>query len=105
MEKFVIKMAEVFKALGDPNRLKIIKLLLLNKDEPLCVADLAKRLGISQPAISQHLKILKNIDVLEPHKVGFRVYYKVDTDLVKTLTGKVEKLLDLAFDDNYYPEE
>ena len=105
MKEFVVQMAEVFKALGDPNRLKIIKLLVINRDKELCVADLAMKLGISQPAVSQHLKILKNIDVLEPHKVGFRVYYKVDVDLMKTLTGEVEKLLDLAFDDNYCPEE
>lgn len=100
MEKFVIHIAEVFKALGDPNRLKIIKLLVSNKDKDLCVADLAKRLGISQPAVSQHLKILKNIDIVEPHKVGFRVYYKVDVDIMNTLTGKVEKLLGLALDDH-----
>ena len=101
---FVIQMAEIFKALGDANRLKIIKLLVLNKDETLCVADLAKQLSISQPAVSQHLKILKNIDVVVPHKVGFHVYYKVDTTMMKTLTGNVEKLLGLAFD-GHRPEE
>ncbi len=104
MEKFVIHMAEVFNALCDTNRLKIIKLLVLNQDKPLCVADLAKRLSISQPAVSQHLKILKNIGVVIPQKVGFYVYYKVDTILMKTLTGNVEKLLGLAFDD-HCPEE
>lgn len=104
MEKFAIQMAEVFKALGDANRLKIIKLLIINKDEELCVAELAQKLGISQPAVSQHLKILKNIDIVMPKKVGFRVYYKVDTTLMKTLTENVEKLLDLAFDD-HRPEE
>jgi ArsR family transcriptional regulator len=100
MGKFVIQMAEIFKALGDTNRLKIIKLLVFNKDETLCVADLAKKLGISQPAVSQHLKILKNIDIVIPHKIGFHVYYKVNTTLMKTLTGDVEKLLGLAFDDH-----
>ncbi|MCK4655209.1 MAG: winged helix-turn-helix transcriptional regulator [Candidatus Cloacimonetes bacterium] len=104
MKEFVVQMAEIFKALGDPNRLKIIKLLVLNQDEPLCVADLAERLGISQPAVSQHLKILRNINVVIPHKVGFHVYYKVDTTLMKTLTGNVEKLLGLAFD-GHRPEE
>ena len=97
--EFVMQLVEIFKALSDPNRLVIIKLLVTAEDKQLCVADLAKILSISQPAVSQHLKILKNVKVLEAEKVGFHVYYKVNMDVMNSLSGKVEKLLKMAHED------
>jgi len=97
--EFIEHIAEVFKALSDPNRLFIIKLLVSVRDKDLCVADLAKALGISQPAVSQHLKILKNVKVLEAEKVGFHVYYKVNLEVMNSLSVKVEKLLKMAHED------
>ena len=60
MEDFVLKMSEVFRALSDPTRLRIIRMLASNMESDLCVVDLAKKVGISQPALSQHIRILKN---------------------------------------------
>ncbi|HHE38215.1 MAG TPA: ArsR family transcriptional regulator [Candidatus Cloacimonetes bacterium] len=97
--EFIEHMAEVFKALSDPNRLIIIKLLVSTGDKDLCVADLAKALGISQPAVSQHLKILKNVKVLESQKIGFHVYYKVNLEIMNSLTEKVDKLLNMAHEE------
>ncbi|MCD4819610.1 MAG: metalloregulator ArsR/SmtB family transcription factor [Candidatus Cloacimonetes bacterium] len=96
MKEFVMEMAEIFKALGDANRLKIVKLLMSAEEKKLCVDDLAKILNISQPAVSQHIKILKNIKVLKPNKVGFYVYYYVDKKVMNSLSEKVGKLLFLA---------
>jgi ArsR family transcriptional regulator len=69
-------MAEVFKALGDPTRLNIIK-LLLSQGGRLCVGMLARKLGISQPAVSQQLKVLKNAGLVEADRMGFHMHYKV----------------------------
>jgi DNA-binding transcriptional ArsR family regulator len=93
----VRKMAEVFKALGDPTRLRIIRMLASNPADTLCVADLADRLGSTQPATSQHIKVLKNVGILDANKVGFRVYYRINTDVTLAYKTEMDELFELAF--------
>jgi ArsR family transcriptional regulator, arsenate/arsenite/antimonite-responsive transcriptional repressor len=78
MRDLVTKMAEIFKALGDPTRLRILRMLASHLEQKLCVGCIAERLGISQPAASQHLKVLKNVGLAEPNREGFRVHYAID---------------------------
>jgi len=59
----------IFKALGEPTRLKIIKLLAHRE---LCVCDLEEILQMSQPRISQHLKVLKQAGLVNERKEGQR---------------------------------
>jgi DNA-binding transcriptional ArsR family regulator/flavodoxin len=73
-------MAGTFKALGDLTRLQIIYLLATDTSETLGVGDLAIRLGISQPAVSQHLKTLKSEGLVESRREGFYIYYTVNCD-------------------------
>ena len=93
----VRKMAEVFKALGEPTRLRIIRMLASNPEDTLCVADLADQLGSTQPAASQHIKVLKNIGILEANKVGFRVYYRINTNVMLAYKADLDELFELAF--------
>jgi len=93
----VRKMAEVFKSLGDPTRLRIIRMLASNPADTLCVADLADRLGSTQPATSQHIKVLKNVGILEANKVGFRVFYRINTKVMLAYKTELDELLELAF--------
>lgn len=58
---------QVFKALGEPTRLKIIRLLA---EKELCVCDLEEIMQISQPRVSQHLKILKQAGLVLERKEG-----------------------------------
>lgn len=97
MKEVVKTMAEVFKALGDPTRLRIIRMLASNMESNLCVADLAKKLGITQPAVSQHIRILKNVGILEPNRKGFRVYYNINTDVLEIYKTNIDELFKLAF--------
>jgi ArsR family transcriptional regulator len=97
MKDIVIQMAEFFKALGEPTRLKIIRLLASNPERSLCVGALAHRLGITQPAVSQHLKVLKNVGLVEPNRDGFRVHYTINTDVLTTYKEKTDELFKLAF--------
>ncbi|MBN1410859.1 MAG: winged helix-turn-helix transcriptional regulator [Spirochaetales bacterium] len=76
MENGVKDAAEVFKALGDATRLKILKEIAVNGNN-LCVMAVAQRLGISQPAVSQHLKVLKNAGLVEAEKQGFHMHYQI----------------------------
>ena len=97
MKDKVRMMAEVFKALGDPTRLRIIKMLASNPDSTLCVADLASKLGVTQPAASQHIRILKHVEILEPKKVGFRTYYYLNPQSLSKYRVNVDELFELAF--------
>ncbi len=97
MEDFVLKMSEVFGALSDPTRLRIIRMLASNMESDLCVVELAKKVGISQPALSQHIRILKNVGILDGNRKGFRVYYNINTDVLKNYKADVDKLFKMAF--------
>jgi DNA-binding transcriptional ArsR family regulator len=62
-------------ALGDPTRLAILERLV---DRPLAVVDLAKELPVSRPAVSQHLRVLKDAGLVIDQAVGNRRIYRVD---------------------------
>lgn len=76
MSKSVMDIAEIFKALGDATRLKILKLIEATGNN-LCVGIIARKLNVSQPAVSQHLKILRNAGLVEANRQGFYVHYKI----------------------------
>ncbi len=74
--------AEFCRALANPKRLMIISLL---KDKKLTVGELATALDLTVSNISQHLKVMKNYQILSSEKVGHKVYYYLtDMRLVKT---------------------
>jgi ArsR family transcriptional regulator, arsenate/arsenite/antimonite-responsive transcriptional repressor len=83
-------MVEVFKALGDPTRLEIIS--LLTESENLCVNVIAEKTGMSQPAVSQHLKVLKNAGFVEAKKMGMHVHYSLNQQKVKEFKDSLEAL-------------
>jgi ArsR family transcriptional regulator len=83
-------MAEVFKALGDPTRLQIIS--LLTESQNLCVNVIAEKTGMSQPAISQHLKVLKNAGFVEARKMGMHVHYSINQKKVDDFKDSLESL-------------
>jgi ArsR family transcriptional regulator, lead/cadmium/zinc/bismuth-responsive transcriptional repressor len=75
-------LADVFKALSDPTRLRIISLLLENE---VCVHTLETMLGISQSAISHQLRHLRQLKLVRFRKEGRHVYYALDDDHVRDL--------------------
>lgn len=96
-EKLGEQMVEVFKALGDLNRMKIIKILASNPDESLCVTELAETLGITQSATSQHIKVLKNVGILAPKRIENRTYYAVDADALRSYQEIINNMFQKAF--------
>jgi DNA-binding transcriptional ArsR family regulator/flavodoxin len=78
--EIVPQMASTFKALGDLTRLQIIYLLSTDTSGTLGVSELAARLKISQPAVSQHLKTLKTEGIVESRREGFYIYYTINRD-------------------------
>lgn len=69
------RMAELFAAMGDPTRLRV--LLHLRQAEQ-CVSDLAAQVGVSESAVSQHLRLLRTLRLVRSRKEGRRVYYALD---------------------------
>ncbi|MDD1685890.1 metalloregulator ArsR/SmtB family transcription factor [Methanoregula sp.] len=78
--EIVPSMAGTFKALGDLTRLQIIYILSTDTSGTLGVSELAARLKISQPAVSQHLKTLKTDGLVESRRDGFYVYYTINRE-------------------------
>ncbi|OPX62847.1 MULTISPECIES: metalloregulator ArsR/SmtB family transcription factor [unclassified Methanoregula] len=78
--EIVPRMAVTFKALGDLTRLQIIYLLSTDTSGTLGVSELAARLKISQPAVSQHLKTLKTEGLVESRREGFYIYYTINRE-------------------------
>lgn len=70
--------AELFGVLADPTRLKLLN-LLSQQQEPnaLCVNALAYQLGVTQSAISQHLRVLKSAGLVKGERRGYRIHYFV----------------------------
>lgn len=66
------RVAELFKALSDPTRVRIIGLLAHTE---LCVGDLCLVMGMSQPAISHQLRVLRNLRIVSARKQGRHVFY------------------------------
>lgn len=97
MKEFVKIMADAFKALGDVTRLKIIRILASNKEDEFCVLDIAKKIGITQSAISQHLKVLKHVGIVDYQRKGYRVYYTVNTDMMHEYKENFDELFKKAF--------
>ena len=70
-------MAAVLGALGDPIRLRIVSLLLAAPEGSLCGCDLEEPLGISQPTVSHHMKVLREAGLIEGERRGRWVHYSV----------------------------
>jgi len=84
------EMLRVFKTLGDENRYQLLKLL---NDSNLCVGALARILKISKPAVSQHLKLLREAGLVKGEKIGYFTHYRVEKE---TLVKASSQLRDMA---------
>ncbi|EOO19932.1 ArsR family transcriptional regulator [Bacillus cereus] len=82
----------IFQALGDVNRQQIIMILL--KTDGLNVTQITEQMSISRPAVSHHLKILKQAELVRPKKHGKEVYYSLTTSnfviYMKELVSAIE---------------
>jgi ArsR family transcriptional regulator len=76
------RVAELFKALSDPTRVRIIGLLAHSE---LCVGDLCLVLGMSQPAISHQLRVLRNLRIVNARKEGRHVFYTLSDEHIHDL--------------------
>lgn len=83
---------EIMKSLGDETRYNLVKLLL---QHDFCVGALAKRLDMSESAVSQHLKILRNNEIVKGEKRGYFTHYCVDRELLRKIAKEIVELSEL----------
>lgn len=81
-EESLYDLADLFKVLGDPTRIKILCALF---QAEMCVCDIAALLGMTQSAISHQLRVLKQARIVKNRKDGKVVYYSLDDDHVKSI--------------------
>jgi len=81
-EKVNQKLAALFKAMGDPNRLKILWAL---DQEEMCVCDLALFLGVSESAVSHQLRQLRQLQLVSNRRNGPVLYYRLNDNHVSLL--------------------
>jgi len=77
-----VDLAETFRALGDSTRSKIVHALI---EQSLCVCDLAQVVGVSEPAVSQHLRLLRSLRIVRGRRAGKMVYYALEDAHVRSL--------------------
>src|ERR1700756_2754695 len=87
------ELAEMFRLLGEPNRLGIVANCL---DRPLSVGEITARLSLSQSLVSHHLRLLRAARLLKAGRRGKQVYYSIADDHVREmLTNMIEHIAEL----------
>ena len=76
--------AALFKALGDPHRVRVVNLLATAR-EAVCVCDLTDFLGLSQPTVSHHMRKLVEAGLLAREQRGVWAYYSLRPDAIRRL--------------------
>ena|SRR3990170_8118107 len=83
------KAAELFKILSVDKRIEIIELL---KKESLSVNAMAKALGITQSAVSQHLRVLKGAGLVKDERRGYWIYYSLNRDTLEKCRQRLNRI-------------
>ncbi|WP_328870946.1 metalloregulator ArsR/SmtB family transcription factor [Streptomyces sp. NBC_00287] len=86
------RLAAVLKAIADPTRLQLLRLIERAPAGEACVADLTDCLGLRQPTVSHHLKVMTEAGLLTRERRGTWVWYAVD----RAGMGRVHEILDVA---------
>ena len=79
--------AELFKALADPARVRILNILATSGGEPVCVCHLIAPLELSQPTVSHHMRKLLDAGLVEREQRGKWAYFSLNSEAVETLAA------------------
>jgi DNA-binding transcriptional ArsR family regulator len=82
-----IEKARMFHALGDPSRLAVVESL---RGGPRCVTDLVSGTGLSQPNVSGHLALLRELGLVQAERRGRFVYYALSAPEMEVILSKAE---------------
>ena len=91
-----VTLSRVFKALGEPVRLRLLSLIASHAGGEACVCDLTGAFELSGPTISHHLKVLREAGVIEGERRGTWIYYRVRPDTLRLLSDSLVPAQDAA---------
>lgn len=86
------KLARSLKALADPARLRLLSIVASHEDAEACVCDLTEPLGLSQPTVSHHLKVLVDAGYLHREKRGTWAYYSLTPNSLASVSELIGAL-------------
>lgn len=79
------QLADVLKVLADPARLRLLSLISAHPGGEACVCELTEPLGLSQPTVSHHLKVLTNAGLLQREQRGVWAYFRVVSEGLRSV--------------------
>ena len=82
-------LARRLKAIADPARLRLLSIVAASADQEACVCDLTEPVGLSQPTVSHHLKVLTEAGYLSRRKQGTWAYYRLVPDALDAVTASL----------------
>jgi len=80
-------LARMFKALGDPTRVKLVSMIAAAPEGEACVCDLIEPVGLSQPTVSHHMRLLVEAGLVTREQRGKWAYYRVVPDVLRSLAA------------------
>jgi len=83
------RLASVFKALGDPARVKLVSLIAASEGGEACICDLTGPLGLSQPTVSHHMRMLVDVGLVSREQRGKWAYYRVISEALDRIAAAV----------------
>jgi ArsR family transcriptional regulator len=83
------RLAAVFKALGDPARVKLLSLIAASSGGEACICDLTEPLGLTQPTVSHHMKLLVDAGIVGREQRGKWAYYRVENETLERIARSI----------------
>jgi ArsR family transcriptional regulator, arsenate/arsenite/antimonite-responsive transcriptional repressor len=80
-------LARMFKALGDPTRVKLLSMIAAAPDGEACICDMTEPVGLSQPTVSHHMRLLVEAGLAAREQRGRWAYYRVAPEALSSLAG------------------
>lgn len=85
------RLAQIFKALGDPTRVRLLSLIAAHESREACICDLTEPVGLSQPTVSHHMKQLVDAGLLSREQRGRWAYYRVEETTLAELADTLRR--------------
>jgi ArsR family transcriptional regulator len=87
-----VRLATMFKALGDPTRVRLLSLIAAHEGGEACICDLTEPVGLTQGTVSHHMKSLADAGLVSRDQRGRWAYYRVETETLTSLSGALETM-------------
>lgn len=85
-------LAQMFKALGDPTRVKLLSLIAAAPGGEACICDLTEPVGLSQPTVSHHMRLLADAGLVLREQRGRWAYFRPAPETLRVLAGSLTPL-------------